>query len=175
MAKFGIRTFGDPVLRKRAKEIPQINDSIRQLAEDMFETLEEAEGVGLAAPQIGISLRLIVLSVPEGERRRKMALVNPEKVREEGENICDEGCLSIPGVTEQMKRAEEVEIRAKDLEGKAVTVKANGILSRALQHEIDHLDGVLFIDRLSIVRRQLLRKQLEELVAKTKDAMGTCD
>ena len=145
MAVLEIRVAPDPVLRQKAKRIKSVDKSIHKLIDDMFDTMHAAPGVGLAAPQVGIPLRLIVISVPEEE---EICLINPEVVRRKGERIVDEGCLSIPGYTGQLKRAESVTVKGLDLHGKEIRIKADDLLAQALEHEIDHINGVLYIDRM---------------------------
>jgi peptide deformylase len=139
-----ILTQEDPVLRQKAKEIARITKKQRMLVKDMLETMYNANGVGLAAPQVGISDRLVVIDVGEGP----LVLFNPQITLCEGENKDVEGCLSIPGRNEYITRAEKVAVSYLNLDGKKATVTGNGLLARALQHEIDHLEGILFIDYL---------------------------
>ena len=145
MAVLPIRQFGDPVLRQKAKRITKVDKSIRRLVNDMIETMHDAPGVGLAAPQVGVSLRLLVVEATEGEIQ---VLVNPEIVKASGERMLDEGCLSLPGYVGTVKRHEAVTVKAQNLDGKEIRIKANELLAQALEHEIDHLNGVLFVDRL---------------------------
>jgi peptide deformylase len=145
MAILPIRTFGDPVLRERAREAETFDQTLARLAEDMIETMHEAPGVGLAAPQVGRSIRLIVFDIGEGPR----ALVNPVLSGFDGEQVGDEGCLSVPGLYFQVKRALSVRADAHDVNGRPVVIEAEELMARVLQHEVDHIDGVLFIDRLS--------------------------
>ena len=145
MAVLPIRQFGDPVLRQKAKRITKVDKSIRRLVDDMIETMHDAPGVGLAAPQVGVSLRLLVVEATEGEIQ---VLVNPEVVKASGERMVDEGCLSLPGYVGTVKRHEAVTVKAQNLNGKEIRIKANELLAQALEHEIDHLNGVLFVDRL---------------------------
>ena len=135
----------DPILRKQARRIKAIDARICSLIADMFDTLEDANGVGLAAPQIGVSLRLCVLHVPGEE---PFALINPEVVKRIGEREIAEGCLSIPGYQGKIKRAVQVTAKGLDLDGKPMRLRARGILAQALEHEIDHLNGVLYTDYL---------------------------
>lgn len=164
MSVLRIRTYGDPVLREKAEPIGAIDDDVRALAADMLDTLADAEGVGLAGPQIGMSQRIIVVHPPPvdgGRRGTPVVYVNPEILSKGGpQETAEEGCLSIPGVYEQVKRPRQVSVKALGLDGKEVRVDAEGIHGRILQHEIDHLDGVLFVDRIGPMRRALLRKQL---------------
>jgi peptide deformylase len=140
-----MRFLPDKALRQRAKKVSRIDDSIRRLIDDMIETLHRAKGVGLAAPQVGISLRVVVLHPPDGEI---ITLVNPEIVKILGEKEVNEACLSIPGYQGFIKRATSVTVKGRDREGKELRFKAEGLLAQALQHEIDHLNGVLYIDHL---------------------------
>ncbi|HLO09206.1 MAG TPA: peptide deformylase [Desulfobacteria bacterium] len=145
-----ILVFPDPFLARKAAPVAMVNDRIRALIRDMFETMYAAEGVGLAATQVGVGKRVIVLDVSPVEKTiAPVAVVNPEIVSRSGSVTGVEGCLSVPGVQGEVCRAETVEVRGMDEQGKPLRILAVGILSRALQHEIDHLDGVLFIDRLS--------------------------
>ena len=153
MAVLPIRQFGDPVLRQKAKRITKVDKSIRRLVNDMIETMHDAPGIGLAAPQIGVSLRLLVVEAIEGEIQ---VLVNPEVVKALGERMVDEGCLSLPGYVGTVTRHEAVTVKAQNLDGKEIRIKANELLAQALEHEIDHLNGVLFVDRL--VNPESLRK-----------------
>ena len=153
MAVLPIRQFGDPVLRQKAKRITKVDKSIRRLVDDMIENMHDAPGVGLAAPQVGVSLRLLVTEAAEGDIR---VLVNPDIVRASGDRIVDEGCLSLPGYVGTVTRHEAVTVKAQNLDGEEVRIKAAELLAQALEHEIDHLNGVLFIDRL--VSPESLRK-----------------
>jgi len=146
MAVLSIRTFPDPVLKRKAKKVRTIDSSIKELIGDMIETMQASPGrVGLAAPQVGISLRVIVIGLPEEEA---IALVNPEIVRRRGERLVDEGCLSVPGYFGQIKRAETVTAKGRDLNGKEIRIRAEGLLAQALEHEIDHLNGLFYLDHL---------------------------
>lgn len=168
MAVRSIRLYGDPVLRTKAETIDRIDDEVRALASDMLETLAEADGVGLAGPQVGASVRLIVVQPPpdpEEARPSPRVFVNPEIVEKFGAATnAEEGCLSIPGVYETVKRPSGVRVRATGLDGDSIDERAEGILARILQHEIDHLDGVLFVDRIGPMRRALLKKRLREFL-----------
>jgi peptide deformylase len=145
-----ILVYPDPFLARKALPVAVVDDRVRALIRDMFETMYAAEGVGLAATQVGVGKRVIVVDVsPVDETIAPVAVVNPEIVEREGSVTGVEGCLSVPGVQGEVCRAETVELRGKDEQGRPVRIRAAGILSRALQHEIDHLDGVLFIDRVS--------------------------
>ena len=152
MAVRKIVLLGDPILRQKAKRVTRFDESIQQLIDDMIETMQDAPGTGLAAPQVGVPLRVAVIEVDE----EITVVCNPEIVQMEGEYEPEEGCLSIPGYVANVKRALRVVVKAKNRRGKDIKVKADGLLAHALQHEIDHLDGILFIDRLPSL--DLLRK-----------------
>ncbi len=146
MAVLQIRTLPDPVLRQKAKRVTKIDDSIQKLIEDMIDTLRaDPNRAGLAAPQVGVLLRVAVIEVPEQEL---ITLINPEIVKKEGERIVQEGCLSIPGYFGEIKRAVTVKVKAKDRDGKEFRLKAEGLLAQALEQEIEHLNGILYIDHL---------------------------
>lgn len=154
-----LRFLGDPVLRRKADEVPAVTPEIRELVEAMFATMYAEEGVGLAAPQVGRSIRLFVVDVEpeeEGGERVKQAFVNPVIRERSGEIVGEEGCLSIPGLRADVKRAARVVVEALDADGKPFRLEAEGLLARALQHEQDHLDGILFLDRLGPITRRLL-------------------
>jgi peptide deformylase len=145
-----ILLYPDPFLARKAAPVGAVDDRIRALIRDMFETMYAAEGIGLAATQVGVAKRVIVLDVsPVDEAISPMAVVNPEIVSREGSVAGIEGCLSVPGVQGEVCRAETVDVRGVDEQGNPLRIRAAGILSRALQHEIDHLDGILFIERAS--------------------------
>jgi peptide deformylase len=160
MSTLPIRIFGDPVLRDPAGPVESFDAGLRRLAEDMIETMHEAPGVGLAAPQVGRSIRLIVFDV--GDEAGARALANPVLKNEWGQQVGDEGCLSVPGLYYPVARAQKVWAEAVDLDGNEVTVEAEELLARVLQHEVDHLNGVLFIDRLDAEHRS-------EAMAKLRD------
>jgi peptide deformylase len=145
MAVIPIRIAPDPVLRQKAKRVRNIDASIHKLIKDMLETMHDAPGVGLAAPQVGVPLRVIVIGIPEQE---DFALINPEVVKTKGERLVSEGCLSIPGYVGKLKRAESVTVKGRDPSGKEVRIKAEELLAQALEHEIDHVNGILYTDRL---------------------------
>ena len=145
MAILPIRTLPEPVLRQKSKRISNIDSAVRRLIENMRETMYAARGVGLAAPQVGTPLRLIVIGIPEEE---DIVLINPQIVRRSGERLVDEGCLSVPGYVGQIKRAESVTAKGRDQNGKEIRIKADNLLAQALEHEIDHLNGILYIDHL---------------------------
>jgi peptide deformylase len=154
MSALRIRTFGDPVLREPARPVEDFDEALRRLAGDMIVTMHDAPGVGLAAPQVGRSIRLIVFDVSgEEEKDGSQVLANPVLRDEWGEQIGEEGCLSLPGLYYPVARAEKVWAEGYDLDGREVTVEGHELLARVLQHEVDHLNGVLFIDRLDAEHR----------------------
>ena len=160
--------MGDPVLRQTADEVVDFDDELQALVRDMFETMYHAEGIGLAAPQIGLSKRIIVvdLRAQEGEEPRKVAVINPVVVWQSDETEKEsEGCLSIPGLEELVNRPASVRVEGKDPEGKDLVVEADGLFARALQHEIDHVNGILFLDRVSPLKRKMLLKKWKKLQA----------
>lgn len=169
MAVLPIRTFGDPVLREPARAVELFDQALARLAEDMVETMQEAPGVGLAAPQVGRSIRLIVFDIGEGP----VAMVNPLLSGFDGEQVGEEGCLSIPGLYFPVKRALKVRADGFDPSGKPMVIEGEELLARVLQHEVDHLDGVLFLDRLSDEDRKValaaLRDQTLGLAAVAPD------
>lgn len=159
-----VRIYGDPVLRDRAVEVPGVDDTLRQLIADMRETMKAYGGVGLAANQVGVAQRVLVVDVPLDEGERGVhALINPVVKRRTGTITGEEGCLSLPGLWEDVTRSERVVVEALDEAGRGVTLDVEGYLARAIQHEMDHLDGVLFVDRLSVLKRQFLRRPLDDL------------
>ena len=170
MALRYIVKYGHPVLRLKAREIKKIGDSIRDLAEDMIETMEAAEGIGLAAPQIAEPITLLVINsgLIEEDAPSK-AYINPVILAEEGTFNMEEGCLSIPDIREDVVRAEKIKIKYQDLDGLEHEEECSGMLARVLQHEVDHLNGVLFIDRISQIKRKLLSKKLKAIVAQSKE------
>ena len=146
MAVLPIRTLPDPVLRQKARRVRAVDSSIKKLIADMLETTHaDPNRVGLAAPQIGVSLRVIVIIIPETE---DIILINPEIVRQNGERLVTEGCLSVPGYYSEVRRAESVTAKGRDQNGREVRIKAEGLLAQALEHEIDHLNGTVYIDHL---------------------------
>ena len=145
MAILPIYLFPDPILKQKSKRVRIINGSVQRLIGDMIETMHHIDGAGLAAPQVGVPLRIIVIGIPGEE---DIALINPEVVRRAGERLVDEGCLSIPGYIGQVKRAVSVKVKGCDQNGKEIRIKADQLLAQALEHEIDHLNGVLYINYL---------------------------
>ena len=159
MAPYSIRVVGDPVLRQRAAEVTTIDGRLAKLAEDMLVTMYDAPGVGLAAPQVGVEKRMFVYDVGDGPR----TVINPELVESRGEWTYEEGCLSVPGLSWDIVRPKEVLIRGIDLDGNALEVEADELLARCFQHEIDHLDGVLLLERLDPDTRRQALKTIREL------------
>lgn len=156
--------YGDPVLRRRTDEVTSFDDSLRALVADLFETMRAYNGVGLAANQVGVPQRVFVIDVPLGEGLRdRFAVVNPVLDQREGKEPGEEGCLSIPGIYEDVVRATKLRLRGVDEHGQPIERIVEGYLARAIQHETDHLDGVLFTDRLGPLKKQFLRRQLDEL------------
>jgi peptide deformylase len=173
--------YGDPVLRKKGKQIDEITEEIRTLAQDMIETMHDAHGVGLAAQQVGESIQLTVVDVSDAENRPSrmwidgeevdpkehmpLILINPQLELGRKTEIGTEGCLSFPEITADIPRAERVKAKALNLDGKPVEFEAEGLLSRAIQHETDHLNGILFIDRMSSATKVTLGSKLKKLAA----------
>jgi peptide deformylase len=147
MAVLPIRKLPDPVLKQKCKKISGLDPSIRKLINNMIETLHDASGVGLAAPQVGITLRLVVICMPE-EDAKEIVLINPEIIKKSGERLIDERCLSIPGYSGKVKRAVTVTVKGRDENWKEVRIKGDELLAQALEHEIDHLNGVCYVDLL---------------------------
>jgi len=171
MAVREILIIGNPTLVKKAEPVDRVDEEIVRLAGDMVETLHAAPGIGLAAPQVGVSKRLIVVDLSVGERKDDLiVLVNPEIVRKEGKVICEEGCLSVPDIREKVARPYRVTVSGLDLEGQTVEVEAEDLLARVLCHEVDHLDGILFVEKLSPLKRKLIRKKLKKNAAAGKKA-----
>jgi peptide deformylase len=154
-----IRIFGDPVLRQRAREVADIDAHLVALADDMVDTMYAAPGLGLAAPQVGVQRRFFVYDLGEGPR----TLVNPEVVESDGEWAFDEGCLSVPGLSWEIVRPKQIHVIGRDLDGNEVSIEADELESRLFQHELDHLDGVLLIERLDEDQRRDARQDLREL------------
>jgi peptide deformylase len=161
MAQLTILHFPDPRLRKPAKFVDAVDDGIRGLVDDMLETMYSAPGIGLAANQVNVQKRIIVIDVSE-ERNQPLVLINPTVLASYGEEEMEEGCLSVPGVQETVKRAERVRVSALDRAGEPFEMEADGLLAVCIQHEIDHLDGKLFVDYLSPLKRNRIRKKLEK-------------
>jgi len=161
MTTLNILQFPDPRLRNVARPVKQVDDAIRKLVDDMLETMYAAPGIGLAATQVNVDKRVIVIDVSE-DKGQPLYLINPEILELEGVEEMEEGCLSVPGVYEPVQRADQVRIRALDSDGQSFEMQANGLLAVCIQHEIDHLDGKLFVDYLSQLKRTRIRKKLEK-------------
>ncbi|MBL4638852.1 MAG: peptide deformylase [Proteobacteria bacterium] len=161
MALLNILRFPDPRLRNKATPIKEVTDKIRQLADDMLETMYEAPGVGLAAIQVNVKKRLIVIDISE-DKSQPLVLINPEVISSEGEREHEEGCLSVPEAYEMVTRADKVRVKALDRDGKEIEFDADDLLATCVQHEIDHLEGKLFVDYLSNLKRQRIKKRLEK-------------
>ena len=168
MAILDILHFPDPRLRNSAKPVDGVDDSVRQLIDDMFETMYDAPGIGLAAIQVNVPKRVIVVDTSE-DRSAPLALVNPEILEKHGEEEMDEGCLSVPGIYETVQRAERIRVRALGRDGQPFEQDLDGLLAVCVQHEIDHLDGKLFVDYLSSLKRQRIRKKLEKEARQSAD------
>ena len=156
--------FGAPGLASPAEPVVEVNDALQRLIDDMIATMYAAPGVGLAAPQIGAPLRLCVIDLSVGKKDGEViTLINPEYVEREGMQIEDEGCLSVPGFTASVARPARVVVRGLDRRGEPVTIEGKGLLARALQHELDHLDGTLFLDRLRGIKRDMIVRKIRRL------------
>jgi peptide deformylase len=164
MAILPIRIYPDPVLRVKTRKVEEFDAKLRKLATDMVETMHAAPGVGLAAPQVGSDLRIAVVDISVGEDPALLkVLVNPEIVRREGMETDVEGCLSLPGITDKVDRPTSVTVRAQDLAGKPFELEAADYMARAICHEVDHLEGILFTDHLRGLRKERVRRQLKKL------------
>ena len=161
MAKLKILEFPDPRLRTKATPVGTVDDALRVLIEDMFETMYEAPGIGLAATQVDVHKRLLVTDVST-DKTEPYVLINPEILEKDGVTVTDEGCLSVPGYYEEVERAEHIRVRFLDRNGDETEMDVNGLLAVCIQHEIDHLDGKLFVDYLSEAKRLRIRKKLEK-------------
>ena len=165
--------YGNPILRMKAKSIENIDTDIKQLVSDMIAIMQEEEGIGLAAPQVAQSISMLVIDMSliedEGE---PTAFINPEILESEGESILEEGCLSLPDIREEVKRPEIISLRYKNIDGEIVEKQIDGLLARVLQHEMDHLNGVLFVDRISSLKKKMLNKKLKEIAAKEQQDMA---
>ena len=159
MARLPIIEFPDPRLRTVARPVKEVDTRIRQLIDDMFETMYAAPGIGLAATQVDVHERLLVLDVSE-EKSHPLVFINPEILESEGSQVYQEGCLSVPGIYADVKRAEKIRVRALDRDGQSFELEAEGLLAVCIQHEMDHLAGKVFVDYLSPLKRELVRKKL---------------
>jgi peptide deformylase len=161
MAKLDILTFPDPRLRRKAMPVVRVDEDTQRLVDDMLETMYAAPGIGLAAIQVNVPRRVVVIDVSENHDT-PLCFINPVILTREGEEQMDEGCLSVPGFFETVKRAERVRVEALDRSGQPFTLDADGLLAVCIQHEIDHLDGKLFVDYISMLKRQRIRRKLEK-------------
>jgi len=160
-----VKTFPDKVLRIKAEPVTNIDDSLNKLLDDMVDTMHESKGVGLAAPQVGVSKRVIVVDTSVGEDSEMIyKLINPEIISEAREQLGEEGCLSVPGEYENVRRADQVTLKAMNLDGDTYTIEAEGFLARVFQHEIDHLNGILFIDKLPSYKKDTLKKSIKRRI-----------
>ena len=172
MALLQIRHYPDPVLKVPAVPVEIFDDSLRQLAADMAETMYAAPGVGLAAPQVGVSRRLLVIDCSaRDEGPGLLSVVNPEILESDGELFEEEGCLSVPGYYANVARNERVKVRFQDLQGESRTLEAEGLWAVAFQHEIDHLDGILFVDRLSPLKKGMFRKKYPKILQQLEEQL----
>jgi peptide deformylase len=172
MSLLPIHLLGSPVLRQHSPEVTDVDEQVRRLIADMFETMDAAKGVGLAANQVGIARRVAVVDVDDD----RLALVNPRIVETEGRATAEEGCLSIPEIYADVTRPERIVVEAFDANGAPFRKEATGLMARAIQHEIDHLDGILFLDHLSLIKRQMLlakwRREHKDDAALTREVSG---
>ena len=160
-----ILKYGAPELQTKSTSIEQVDEEIKTLAQDMLETMYAAPGIGLAANQVGVNLRLIVLDISGGEETgHQMILTNPEVTEEEGTQESEEGCLSVPGFTALVERPSKIHVIGQDLEGNSQEIDAEGLLARAFCHEIDHLDGILYLNHLSVLKRDLIKRKIRKLI-----------
>jgi len=170
MAVREITKFPDPVLRRKTEPVAAIDGTLERLIDDMIETMHAAPGVGLAANQVGVPLQLAVIDLTSSEERKKgvrqpiLVIINPEILSMEGSVVEEEGCLSIPDYAETVKRAARVKVRAQDRTGKSFELEAEGLMAKALQHEIDHLNGILFVDRLSTLKKSIFKRKYKKTV-----------
>lgn len=164
MAVLEIRKYPDEILKNKASEIKDIDSNVQKLIDDMIETMYKSNGIGLAAPQVGVLKRLIIVNIsPPEEKKSLIVMINPQIVSTEGEVLSEEGCLSLPGFITRLKRREKVFVKGIDRKGKEIQMETNGLLSRVIQHEIDHLEGILLIDRISPLKRELFRKKYQKI------------
>ncbi|MDO4627515.1 MAG: peptide deformylase [Pasteurellaceae bacterium] len=162
MSILDVVIFPDERLRTVAQPVEQVDDAIRAIVDDMFDTMYQEEGIGLAAPQVAIQQRIITIDI-DGEKQNQLVLINPEIIESSGETGIEEGCLSIPGFRGLVPRKEKVTVKALNRDGEEFTLKADGLLAICIQHEIDHLNGVLFVDYLSPLKRQRIKEKLLKL------------
>lgn len=162
MAILEIRTYNDKILRKKAEKIIKLNEIMIKLINDMFETLNKAQGIGLAASQVGYLIRLVVINMLTEDEKIQKVLINPEIIESKGKEILEEGCLSIPNIKGEVSRFSEIIVEAQDENFNRTRFKANKLLARVIQHEIDHLNGIFFIDRINFFKRRKIIKQIKK-------------
>ncbi|MBS1260741.1 MAG: Peptide deformylase [Calditrichaeota bacterium] len=180
MARLDIRIYGDPVLRREADEIHQFGPELEAFAADMLETMQANDGIGLAAPQVGVSRRFVVIGMPEeaegGDepKLRVLLMANPEVIEESAEtDVLEEGCLSLPEITVHVDRPVSVKLRYQNLQGEQVVIEAEGVLAKVIQHEIDHLDGILITDYLPPLKKTMMQGRLKRLSEQHREASRT--
>ena len=161
MALLPILRYPDPRLHRKATQVTKVDDAIRKLIADMAETMYEAPGIGLAATQVDVHKRVVVIDVSE-DKSKLFAFINPEILDRSGEQVCEEGCLSVPGIYEKVSRSERVKVRALDPQGEPFTLEAEGLLAVCIQHEIDHLDGKVFVEHLSQLNQSRIKARLAQ-------------
>ena len=166
MAILNVLHYPDPRLRKKALSVEKVDSEVKQLVDDMFETMYQAPGIGLAATQANVQKRVIVIDISD-DKSNPLCFINPEILSSDGAEEMEEGCLSVPGIYEKVKRADRIKVRAMNRDGDSFEMQADGLLSVCIQHEMDHLEGKLFVDYLSELKRQRIRKKLEKLRQKT--------
>jgi len=171
MAKLVILEFPDPRLRIRAAPVEKVDAGLRALVDDMFETMYAAPGIGLAATQVDVHKRLLVADI-SADKNEPHVLINPEIIDRSGKTVCEEGCLSVPGFYADVERAEEIRVRFMNADGRETELEAGGLLAVCIQHEMDHLDGKLFVDYLSEAKRQRLRKRLQKERRRSPEAIA---
>lgn len=168
-----ILIWPDPVLKQKSRPVAKVDDSIRTLVKDMFETMYASEGVGLAAPQVGVLQRVIVLdTTPAQPESRPLVMINPELIGLEGKTTYNEACLSIPGESEDVERAAVVTVKFLDVDGQEQTLRCDGLLAIAVQHETDHLNGIVYVDHVSTLKREFIRKRMKRVRASRESALG---
>ncbi|MFA6472712.1 MAG: peptide deformylase [Candidatus Latescibacterota bacterium] len=167
---FKLRFFGDPILRKSTEKVTVFDPELKDFVDAMSDALYEENGLGLAAPQVGDTRKIVIIDLSFGEEvENTLPLINPEFLSREGECVMEEGCLSIPGIFEGVSRPEKIRVRYQDITGATYEIEADGLLARIIQHEMDHLEGILFIDHLSSVKKLLLTKALREISEENGD------
>ncbi|MEM7053841.1 MAG: peptide deformylase [Pseudomonadota bacterium] len=172
MSQLSILQYPDPRLRRVAEPVTEVTDSIRQLADDMLETMYASRGIGLAATQVDRHIRMLVLDLSETQDQPQL-FINPEIINRTGKQICDEGCLSVPGEYAKVERAEHIRVRALDRDGETFEIDADELLAVCIQHEIDHLDGKVFVDYLSPLKRRMIEKRMKkQLRVQQREAVG---